>query len=749
MVRTMTPVTDPQLIAQLEGSNQPSPGMGTPVSDPALIAQLEGNQTSNPSLPFRLSGDIAGGIANAGQGLGNAFLHNIPAAVANAGQAIPHLLGMQGTNYDFNKLFGVNQQPNTNFAKTFGVNNPNFGDQLLQGAAKYASYGPLGDASIGSQIGVGGIYGLTQSQNPATGIVSGEAAGLAGGLGGKALGSTIGTLAGTKNTVNSIGNKVLDYLSNANAKGAALSPQEAADNLSTNYTGMGNQPVNVDIGTLANNPALKGVYQGLKYVPFTNISKNINLMNKQLSDKGISDIQTQLQNETQNPIVSSLNDQLNTMRTQQQPYNAAINAAPDYLNNLPGGLSNRANLTQELTDNTRTIYKANKAASAQDYAPINDSNIRLDKLGLDNVFQNYSSAAQDLLAKRENLTNLFGSDADLGSKLNTELDKAQGVLSNQQTYGMTLPEAVQRIQNLGRLSASATGQGNRYEGMLLGNLRDGLSSDVNNALMNSGNEDIASQLQTANTNFKNNVVPFWQNTEIRKSVTDPNYISPQTKLAKALHDPNNQTILSQLPNDSQNAALYQLITGGKGTSGGMANMGAADIAKSYAKLPVDTKTAVASYNPQADKYFEVLPQLLAKNNELDAHQNLLSKQLQTAGIIQQKNIGNLTSQLQKLKKQSYGIAKENSSLGENTAKGVEGAGALAAAHYLSPYAALGLPVTSLAGRTLAKSLNNPALVQAYINNSRLPVTTSLSSSLLNRLGSAFLTSQSLNQSGGQ
>lgn len=238
---------------------------------------------------------------------------------------------------------------------------------------------------------------------------------------------------------------------------------------------------------------------------------------------------------------------------------------------------------------------------------------------------------------------------------------------------------------------------------MLGNLRDSLSTDLDNTLRQSGNEDMANSLKTANSYYRNNVVPFWQNNEIRKAVTDNNYIPQKAKLATALHDSNNQTIMNQLPQNAQNASLYQLITGGKGTSKGTSNLTAEGIAKAYQKLPVDTKTMVSQYNPNADQLFESLPDMLAQNNQLPV------KQLQ--------------EQLQQVKNQKFGAVKEGSagsSLGEKLAKGLAVGGAAVGAHFLSPMTLAASLPAMLAGRALSKTLVNPELIQAYINQTRFP-----------------------------
>jgi hypothetical protein len=777
----MTPVTDPAIVAQLEGSGGQS--LGAPVTDPAIISQLEGGNApaqTNPSPLFNVTGHLAAGLANSGQGL-----HNFIAS------GLTPILGKYAP-----------AQTNIDFDKTFGVNNTGLGNQLLEGAAQYAPYAIGGELAalpkvlegipalskvpaVGNwlnrivtsninQAPTAAIFGMTQNADPIKGADESVAANTIGiplHMTGSAITKGVGALAGTKNAINSIGNAILNRLNKASAQGAALSPQDTAENLAANYTGTNGQPLNVDIGTVANNPALKGVYQGLKYVPFTGVSKNTNILNRQLSDKAIDDTQDNLNQAYANNALSQTNaraensntaqslfGQLNDLSQQQQPYKQAVETAPSYFNNLASGVDNRANITQGLKSSVSDVYNANRKTSAENYAPINNSNLRFDNSENNNLFPNYASATNQLLANRENMSNLFDKDSDLSASLRNEIDKAQGVISNSNTYGITLPEAVSRMQNLGQLQASANSQGRRYEGMLLGQLKDGLSTDVTNNLVSSGNSDLANQLQTANDYHKNNIVPFYQNNNIRKAVTS-NYIPPKASLATALHDPNSQSILMQMPNKAQNASLYQLLTGGKGSSSGVSNMDASAIGNAYSKLPVDAKTAIAKYNPQADKYFENLPSYFQQNQAIEAAKqpltqqlgqlpDALSQQMEKLSASGNKNIQGLQSQLEDLKQQRFGNTPEKGAGAEKAAKAAEGLGALAIGHFISPYAAAALPLGSLLGRTTAKALSNPELAQAYINNARLPVNQSVLTQALMR-GLPAATIPYFNQQGGR
>lgn len=594
------------------------------------------------------------------------------------------------------------------------------------------AFGRLAGRTAGSAA-----YGaVTNPDNRTMGAAEGAGASLLGDTLVKGVPATLGAIFNTKNSQSQIGNLVLNHLQRT---ATALSPEDAAENVNTNFLDKNGKPIqSIDIGTVTNNPFLKSLYnQALKYVPGTGVSKNINAVNKQINDKAISDAQDQISNEKNPAPINAVNQQINNVKQQQQNIGQQVDQAPNFLNNLASNVSDRSNITGELKNSTTDVFNQNRKNSKQLYAPINESNLRIDKLGIDNPFQNYSSAVNDLLANKENFTNLFGDDKDMGSKLGAELDKANSFAQNQGKYGVTLPEAVKRIQTLGQLEAAANGSGRRAEGRLLGNLGDALSDDVHNALNSSGNSDLSTQLKNANDNYRQNVIPFYSNPDIRKSVTS-DYVSPGAKLTKALHDPNYQSILMQLPKEHQDAALFQLMTGGKGTSEGFSRMSPQDIANSYSNFNVDTAKAVKQYNPEANAYFEDLPNKISQREQLNNMQQALSKQSDQLKKQQQKNINNLQTKLSDLKSQKYGQTGEHTPLGAKLLAAGKGLGIGAGALYGlgNPALLAGAIPSAAVGRTIAKALTNPELIKAYINRGRLP--TSTSSPLAGKLSRAVL-----------
>ncbi len=122
-------------------------------------AQIVQPPQTNPSLLPRIGADALAGLAQFGHGLINAP-HNI-------------------VNY-FSPSLGakIPAQQDYNYAQMLGVNAPNLGDKLIQGAAQFAPYMAL----PGGALTQGAAFGATQSQNPVTGALTGAALGKAGEL---------------------------------------------------------------------------------------------------------------------------------------------------------------------------------------------------------------------------------------------------------------------------------------------------------------------------------------------------------------------------------------------------------------------------------------------------------------------------------------------------------------------------------------------------------------------------------------
>lgn len=182
MVSTMNPITDPELIAQLE-----SPNHGTPITDPRMIAQLEGSNQSmgqqqegkmgfrelHPTLStiadivspeIRVLQNVGAGLGSFGQGLYN---------------TIPRMQQMVGANPSW-------QPSERNMSATMGLPNPNMAEKALQGVVQYAPYALLPGGTVAKAMVQGAVAGATQSENPLLGA----------GIGAVGAGTAMGALKG-------------------------------------------------------------------------------------------------------------------------------------------------------------------------------------------------------------------------------------------------------------------------------------------------------------------------------------------------------------------------------------------------------------------------------------------------------------------------------------------------------------------------------------------------------------------------
>jgi hypothetical protein len=164
----LEPVTDPNLISQLEGNQQPQ---YEPVNDPKLVAQLEGSQP----------GMMSGMLSN----IGHDVTQHGRAALAGLGE-LGH--GLLNAPYNITNYFNpeaaknVPHQPEYDYRQMTGTE-PGLTNSLIEGATHYLPYGILASQITpeGANIlqrtlaqGAGGTaYGATQSQNPLSGAITG------------------------------------------------------------------------------------------------------------------------------------------------------------------------------------------------------------------------------------------------------------------------------------------------------------------------------------------------------------------------------------------------------------------------------------------------------------------------------------------------------------------------------------------------------------------------------------------------
>jgi hypothetical protein len=279
-----------------------------------------------------------------------------------------------------------------------------------------------------------------------------------------------------------------------------------------------------------------------------------------------------------------------------------VEAAPEVMNKLVGS-SDPSNIPLAIKSFVQGAYKDNKETASEMAKPLNNSTVRFDSPGDTAKFPKYASSAYDLLAQRENLNNLFGSESDLGSRVNKELDFAQNFLKNKDTFGVDFKDIWGRIQNLGDLAADAGKSGDRNASRLLGNLRSSLADDLNTNLENSGNGDVAKQLADFNNYYKSKVVPFWDDRTIAKSAQDPNHVPSADVLAKALYKPSltNASVLQELSPYQKNVVLAQLLSKGRSQ-----NITPDQVGRNWNNLTDDVRSKVTVHSPDIANYLNNL-----------------------------------------------------------------------------------------------------------------------------------------------
>lgn len=164
----MNPVTDPNLIAQLEGGS--TAGQPQPVTDPALIAQLESNPQAFPgSMNFKQTLNFLSQNSPMAAPLGSHPIADVNAGISKFKTGVIN-------NYD--RLTGQPVQPNPDIAAymgAFGDKNPTGAGQTIAGLSEYAPYGVAALISPASAVAANAAYGSTNVNHPVLGAMGGAA----------------------------------------------------------------------------------------------------------------------------------------------------------------------------------------------------------------------------------------------------------------------------------------------------------------------------------------------------------------------------------------------------------------------------------------------------------------------------------------------------------------------------------------------------------------------------------------------
>lgn len=648
---------------------------------------------------------------------------------------------------------------NTDFNQKLGVGKARAGDELLASLPLSAAPELLetkGLSALG-RIGARGVEGAAYNQAAGGDADTGA---LLAGLTGTAFEAPIAIGNKTRNVI-------LNRLNKSAEKGNALSPQETATNVLRNYIGPEGQPLPVDIGTAADNPGLRGLYQVSSALPFSGSqaaltkkgARETNLVKAQYArDKALQEAQAELsqglavqgqENATKQeliPKLSDINERMQALGSSISESRQVLNQVPDYVNSL--SLKGEGTQGQQMKSALSKAFKENKAQSKALYDNINNSDISLADISSPQDFVNYQASLDKFKNESGDLSAMFGNDKDLGAKLSSELQKGSKFFggSNTTESGIYLPSPYQSMpggssissilthaKNLQKLGASAISAGNNREGAALFNIAGSLKDDLKNVLAKNGHEDVAQSLEAADLHHQSNILPYYQNPEIRKTVLNKNYEPDTGKVSKALYSPNQAAILQHLSPDAQNAALFHLITKGKATK--ESRFTPEQIGKSYESIPGQSKEVLAQMNPDMDKYLRSISETAQGIKDKENMYKSLNREYSLNSKIlnqKEKSASTISTAQQKIDKanQDYNdfikstlpkLGLKRESVVANIAKSFPAlkAGLLGYAAYAHPSVAIpAIGVGSAAARPLNKVLTDPNLITNYISGQK-------------------------------
>lgn len=741
-----------QKMAQMQAQAQPQPPQAA-----ARTAQPQ-QEKVNPSFLFplvsnqELSGaeqQIASNPARAAKVIGGSILNTAQGLIREAGSG----LGYNSLGDKVNKI------PNVDFGKNLGIGKARAGDELLASLPLSAAPELLETKGLSAltRIGARGIEGA--SYNKASG-------------GDADTGALLAGLTGTAfEAPAAIGNKtrniILNRLNKSAEKGNALSPQETATNVLRNYIGPEGSPLPVDIGTATDNPGLRGLYQVSSALPFSGSqaaltkkgARETNLVKAQYArDKALQEAQAELSQglavqgqesaakQELIPKLSSINERMQALGASISESRQALNQVPDYVNSL--SLKGEGTQGQQIKSALSKAFKEKKAESRALYDGVNNSDISLANISSPQDFVNYQASLDKFKNESGDLSAMFGNDKDLGAKLSSELEKGgkffgggnttDSVLYLPSPYrsisgGSSISSILTHAKNLQKLGASAISAGNNREGSALFNIAGSLKDDLKNVLVKNGHEDVAKSLEAADLHHQSNILPYYQNPEIRKTVLNKGYEPDTGKISKALYSPNQAAILQHLPTDAQNAVLFHLITKGKATK--ESRFTPEQIGKSYESISGQSKEILAQMNPDMDRYLRSISEtaqgIKDKENmykSLNREYSLNSKLLNQ----KEKSTSAITTAQQKIDKasQDYNdfikstlpkLELKRESVVANIAKSFPAlkAGLLGYAAYAHPSVAIpAIGIGSAAARPLNKVLTDQNLIASYISGQK-------------------------------
>lgn len=589
--------------------------------------------------PERLARNLFSGFAGFGQGI-----HNTPRYIAD------YLAQKKLISPEMAQKFPLDK---TDIFKALGGQGQQPGDALIRALSSPASY--LGEAGSLSQLEragarsfAGGLQAIGQNQNPVSAAATQA-------LLGKGLESGINAITKLPRTIYNAPENIRTFISNAalnKAKkdiqtGGSLTPEQAMQNALSNYTNIEGQPMGADIGTLTGNKILQDIYNVSSKIPFSGGRSQLTKLDKQLfdkkealakleyeKDKGTLTKQQQKYEENLRSSITNLDHaqklqtedlpgiekKLKENEQQHQELRQYADQAPTLLNSFAHPELRHTDFLKQ--ESTNAFNKA-KEQSNNLYKPINDFEFYLGNIDTKSDFPNYLNALIMHKTEAAALKDIFGHSSDLGVGVNKELDSALNFMRSAEkpTWGLTLGALLEHTRSLGRLAEHAKEAGKRHEASTLMQMRRALKEDVKTLLRSRGASDIADSLEMADKYYIDEVLPWYANKEIRKSVTEKNYKPNPEKLATAIHGENSEIILKNLSPSARKVAIFELINKNAQTPNRKTTLTSKEIGNRYrTQLDPNVKATLQKIDPNLNDYFENLSHI--HNQERETSNNI-------------------------------------------------------------------------------------------------------------------------------
>ena len=421
-------------------------------------------------------------------------------------------------------------------------------------------------------------------------------------------------------------------------------------------------------------------------------------------------------------------------------------------------------------------YKENQTEAKKQYGGLNEANhvVEIEPHG---DFDEFKRNIQTLDANNARTNEIIG--ADLGRSVNQAIEAGKKFANGGEPYAVQVNDMVKHMQNLGKAAHMLREKGENVSAAAIEKLDRSMEKGFVNSLERNGHEQLAKDYKKGTKYYRENVVPFWKDSTIRKAALGKG-VPKETTLSNKLHETEHQKILHSLPLDTQRSMAAEVIGKGKGTSSGLVNQEPEAIAKTYAaSLSKNQKAAIARHSPEEDEYFENLRHALSEHKNVDTEakrlasevekheakialhagqisdielQHALIKDAKTKKVPSKKLLENLVERLEEAhaKREEIKISepkKYASSSGlvgkleaaearRNSIKSERGifgslpgiGGAAVTSHYFPKLIAGAI----LGGRPTAKMLSDPAMIQAYINKQPMDIKQALIKKLMEK-----------------